>query len=381
VDFSWSDAQDALYGRVLEAAERLRAEATPHGGPDRERFRARWRCAAEAGLAGLSVPSRYGGGGHDALTTARAVEAWARGSEDMSLSFALSAHLFACCMPIAERGGGELRSRLLPGLCSGERIAANAITETDAGSDVNSLTTRARPDGDHYVLSGAKSWVTNAPVADVFVVYATSDPRAGFLGISAFVVERDRPGVRVEPPIDKAVLEGVPASALTLDECRVPAENLLGDVGQGAAVFQRSMIWERAVLFAGYLGMLDRQLERTVEHARTRRQFGRPIGKNQAVGHAVADMKVRLESARLLLYRAAWAIDQGCASEVDVAAAKLAVSEAAIASSLAAVQIHGSLGVTREAGVERMLRDALPSTIFSGTSEMQREMIARGLGL
>jgi alkylation response protein AidB-like acyl-CoA dehydrogenase len=379
MDFAWSEEQQALYERILEAAGRLRSPEAQ--GLDHARFRERWRHAADLGMAGLTVPDRYGGGGHGALTACRAVEALARGSEDMGLSFALSAHLFACCMPIAEHGSEALRSDVLPRLCSGEWIAANAITEEEAGSDIYSLRTEVRAEGDEYVLSGTKSWVTNGPVADIFVVYGTSNPAAGFLGLSGFVVERDRPGVHVGPPIEKAVLENVPASTLVLDGCRVPAANLLGAPGQGAAVFQRSMGWERTVLFAGYVGMLDRQLERSVGHARTRRQFGRPIGKNQAVSHVLADMKVRLEAARLLLYRAAWSIDEGREDDIDVAAAKLAVSEAAVVSSLAAIQIHGSLGTTREAGLERMLRDAVPATIVSGTSEMQRELIARRLGL
>jgi L-prolyl-PCP dehydrogenase len=378
MDFAWTAEQQQLYDRILHAAAGLRDRPPAAAGDD---FRERWRAAAELGMAGLSVPERYGGGGHGALTASRAVEALARGSEDMSLSFALSAHLFACCMPIADHGTESLKSHVLPRLCSGEWIAGNGITEADAGSDIFSLRTTVRPDGDDYVLNGTKSWVTGGTVADIFVVYGTTDPSAGFLGITGFVVERERAGVLVGPPIAKAVLEGVPACAVTLDECRVPAANMLGAPGQGAAVFKHSMRWERTVLFAGYLGILDRQLERSVAYAKTRRQFGRPIGRNQAVSHALADMKVRLEAARLLLYRAAWAIDAGCSDDTAIAAAKLAVSEAAVASSLAAIQIHGSIGTTIDAGLDGMLRDAVAGTIASGTSGVQRELIAHGLGL
>jgi L-prolyl-PCP dehydrogenase len=379
MDFAWTPEQQQLYDRILHAAAELRPTEAAAGGADR--FRERWHAAAELGMAGLSVPAEYGGGGHGALTASRAVEALARGSEDMSLSFALSAHLFACCMPIAEHGTDAIRASVLPRLCSGDWIAANGITEADAGSDIFSLRTSVRPEGDEYVLNGTKSWVTGGTVADIFVVYGTTDPSAGFMGITGFVVERERAGLHIGPPIAKAVLQGVPACALTLDECRVPAANLLGAPGQGAAVFRRSMRWERTVLFAGYLGILDAQLERSVAHAKTRRQFGRPIGRNQAVSHALADMKVRLEAARLLLYRAAWTIDAGCDDDVAIAAAKLAVSEAAVASSLAAIQIHGSIGTTIDAGLDCMLRDAVAGTIASGTSGIQRELIARGLGL
>ncbi|HWO22078.1 MAG TPA: acyl-CoA dehydrogenase family protein [Kofleriaceae bacterium] len=380
MDFAWSETQTALYDRTLAFAQTLGGDIRTR---DREHAfsRAEWQRCGEFGLLGLSVPEAFGGMGLGALSTARAVEAFGRGCRDTGLVFAAAAHLFACVMPIFDHGDDALRRRLLPALCSGERIGANAITEAEAGSDVHALKTTARRDGDGYVLDGTKSYVTNAEVADVFVVYATTNPAHGYLGLSAFVVERGAPGLVIGKPFDKIGLTTTSISSIYLDGCRVRDADRLGAEGQGAIVFRSSMEWERACLFAAYVGVMERQLEQVVEHARTRRQFGKPIGHNQAVSHKIADMKLRLESARLLLYRACWARDQGQDATAAISMAKLAVSEAAVQNGLDAIQLHGGSGVLREYDVERMLRDAVPSTIFSGTSELQRTLIAKSLGL
>jgi alkylation response protein AidB-like acyl-CoA dehydrogenase len=340
-----------------------------------------WRLCGEFGLLGLCVPERYGGMGLDALTTARVIEAFGRGCEDMGLVFSASAHLFACVMPILEYGTEQIKETMLPRLCSGEWRGANAITEKEAGSDVFALKTLAIRDGKNYILRGVKTYVTNGPVADAIVVYASTNPAHGYLGVTAFVVEKNTPGLIVGEPFSKMGLTTVSASEVYLEECRVPVTNRLGAEGQGARIFQISMQWERACLFASYIGMMERQLEQTIAYAQQRRQFGKAIGKNQAISHRIADMKLRLESGRLLLYRACWLFDQGKNSVLDVSLSKLAISEAAIRSSLDAIQIHGGLGFATETGIERQLRDAIPSTIFSGTSEIQRDLIARELGL
>ncbi len=330
---------------------------------------------------GLSVPEEHGGHGLDMLSTTHMMEAFGRGCDDMGLVFSVAAHLFAATMPVAEFGSAAQRSEQLPHLARGAWIGANAITEGDAGSDVFSLRATARRDGDWYVLDGAKSYVSNGPVADLFVIYTTVDRRYGYLGITAFLVPRNTPGLRVGETIGKMGLTSSPASSLYLEDCRVPAANRLGAEGQGGAIFQASMAWERACLFAGYLGMMDRQLAQAVEYARSRRQGGRAIGKNQAVAHRLVDMKLRLEGARLLLYRACWLRDRGEPATAEISLAKLAISEAARQSSLDAIQIHGGIGYASEFNVERMLRDSVPATIFSGTSEIQRDLIAREMGL
>jgi alkylation response protein AidB-like acyl-CoA dehydrogenase len=299
----------------------------------------------------------------------------------MGLVFASMAHLFACAMPIAESADESIRLEILPQLCSGELIGANAITEQAAGSDVTRLATRAERVSDDYVITGEKTFVSNGPVADVFVVYATSQPGLGYLGLNAFVVDRGTPGLVVGEPFGKLGLGRCPASTLRLDGCVVPAARRLGRDGQGAAIFQAAMRWERTCLFAAYVGRIERLLDRCVDHARHRQQFGRPIGANQAISHRIARMWMRLEAARLLLWQACWRLDQAEPAVAEVAMAKLAISEGAVNSALEAVQIFGADGVRADGDVGRELRDAVPSTIFSGTSEMQLELIARELGL
>ncbi|MEU8683402.1 acyl-CoA dehydrogenase family protein [Streptomyces sp. NPDC048611] len=375
MDFRWDSSLASQYNRIAaEAADWPR---------QKEKFytRAQWRRCAALGLLGLPLPRAYGGSGYGALATARLIEAFGLGSRDMGLVFAAAAHTFACAMPVAEYAEEPLRARVLPKLCSGEWIAGNAISEAEAGSDVNSLRTTAVRDGDDYVLNGTKSFVSNGPVADVFVVYAVSDPTLGHLGISAFLLERGTPGVAAGGPKAKASLRSCPAGELMLKDCRVPASHRIGAEGSGAGIFQRSMQWERTCLLSAYNGLMERLLTRCLEHAANRRQFNRPIGTNQAVSHRLADARIRLEAARLLLWQACWKLDQGERAVLDVSMAKVAISENAVQTALEAVHLFGGAGILEETGIEGTLRDALPSTIFSGTSEMQREIMAREMGL
>jgi alkylation response protein AidB-like acyl-CoA dehydrogenase len=376
MNFDWSKEEERLYQDSLAMAREILPDLTTPS-----QWRDRWRQLGRAGFLGLCIPRKLGGAGHGALATALAIEALGRGSADMGIVFSAAAHLFACAMPIAEHGCEVLQARLFPGLASGDLVGANAITESEAGSDVTALRCRAIAEGDGYRLAGSKSFVTNGPVADVTTVYATRNPTDGFLGITAFAVERGTPGLSVGRPIEKVSLATAPASWIELSNCLVSSSARLGAEGQGASVFQRSMTWERSCLFAAYVGMLDRQLDRTIAFARERKQFGRSIGRNQAVSHRIAEMKLRLERSRLLLYRACWRIDQGKPADLDIALSKLSISHSAVASSTDAVHLHGGAGIESQNGIERMLRDALPSTIFSGTSEIQRELIARELGL
>lgn len=340
-----------------------------------------WRTAGKLGLLGLCLPTEYGGGGLGALDTALALESFGRGCADMGLVFAVSAHLLACAVPIRDFASPEVRAQVLPGLAAGDLVAANAMTEDDAGSDVGNLTTSARRTAGEYVLTGEKSFASNAPASDVLVTYAVTEPRGGFLGISAFVVDRHTDGVEVVGPFAKMGLDSCPAGRVHFRDVRVPAERLLGGEGQGARVFQHSMGWERACLFAGYLGQMERQLAECVTHARTRRQFGRHLGAYQAVSHRIATMRRRLEGARLLLYRACWLLDEGRADQATLALSKVSVSEAAVANGLDAVRVFGGRGYQGANGVEATLRDAVPSTIFSGTNEIHNELIAQGMGL
>lgn len=344
--------------------------------------RARWLAAGEAGLLGLCLPAEHGGAALGMLDTALALEAFGRACEDTGFAFAVAAHLLACGVPIAAHGSPELRDELLGGLVAGRLIAANAMTEDGAGSDVSAMATTARPDGEGgYVLDGEKSWASNAPEADVIVTYAITDPQAGFLGQTAFAVAASLDGVGCSEPLEKMGLDSCLAGRVHFDRCRVVAHHRLGHEGAGQAVFQHSMGWERSCLFAIYLGQMDRQIATCSAHVKGRRQFGARLSERQAVSHRIADMIGRLEAARMLLYRACWMADAGGHDPTATALSKVAVSEAAVANGTDAVQLLGAAGYACAGGVERQLRDALGARIFSGTSEIQRELIARGAGL
>ncbi|WP_327433138.1 MULTISPECIES: acyl-CoA dehydrogenase family protein [unclassified Streptomyces] len=379
MEFGWNEGQQARYDEVLDATRDAfpAAPGAGHGFYTRKD----WLRLAEIGMLGSCLPKEYGGQGLGALDTARVVEAVGRGCADTGLVFGAAAHTFACAVPLARFGGDALRRRLLPELAAGRLIAGNAMTEPEAGSDSSRLGMTATPTDGGFVLNGTKSFVSNGPAADVYVTYATVNPKMGFLGVTGLVVDRDTPGVVVGKPYEKMGLHSCPAGPVTFEDCFVPEEQVLGGVGAGAAIFQHSMGWERACLFALYLGLLDRLLEQCVAHARERRQFGRRIGEFQSVANRIADMKLRLESARLLLYRACWSMDQGDASVLEIALSKLAVSEGVLASAADAVRVFGGRGYLREDGIEAALRDAVPSTIFSGTSDIQRQLIVKEIGL
>lgn len=381
MDFSWTDTQAELHDRALAFARKNLNQSVRDRDREHRFGRQEWLMCADFGFQGLCVPERYGGMGLDVLTTARLIEALGRGCRDMGLVFSITSHQFACAVPILEFGSDEIKEAMLHKLCDGSWIGSTAMTEAEAGTDAFALQTRAIADGDDYLLTGTKTWATNAPIADCIIVYASTNPEHGYLGISAFVVETDRPGLAIGAPFENTGLTTAPSAAVYLTECRVPARNRLGAEGQGEQVFATAMRWERSCLFSAYLGLMEHQLDQVIAHASQRRQFGRPLAHFQAISHRIADMKLRLDAARLLLYRACWLVGRGEDATLEVGLAKVAVSEAAIQSGLDTIQIHGGNGVTREFDVERGLRDAIPATIASGTSESQRNLIARELGL
>ena len=381
LEFSLSDDQQELKAAAVAFARRKldqdlakREEAgefSPHA----------WRACAEFGIQGLPVPAELGGGGADILTTVLVMEALGYGCHDNGLIFSLNAQMWSLELPLVKFGTPAQRQAYLPGLMSGDIIGVHAMTEPDSGSDAFSMRTRAERQGDSYVLNGTKLYITNAPVSDVVLVFAAHPGKPQIAGISAFLIEKGTPGFTVTRSLDKMGLRTSPMGEVVLDDCVVPAENRLGPEGAGMAIFNSSMTWERSCILASALGTMQRQLEACVEYARVRKQFGQPIGKFQAVAGKVADMYLRLEAARLLVYQAAWLGQQGKPALAEAAAAKLFTSEAWIASSLEAIQVHGAYGYMKESGIERDLRDAIASTIYSGTSEIQRVILARMLGL
>jgi alkylation response protein AidB-like acyl-CoA dehydrogenase len=309
------------------------------------------------------------------------MEGLGTGTRDQGLLFSLNAHLWTNSIPILMYGADDQRRKYLPPLCDGTFVGANAASEPDAGSDIFSMRTRATRDGSHYVLNGTKTFVTNAPVADLFVTYATVNPALGATGITAFIVERGTPGLTVSRHLEKMGLRTSPMAEVLFEDCRVPAAQRLGREGRGVPVFECSMEWERGCILASCLGVMRRQLDDCVKYARERKQFGKPIGKFQSVANRLVDMKVRLDTCRPLIYRIGALKDAKRDATTEAAVAKLHVSESFVKSCLDAVQIFGGYGYMTEQQVERDLRDSVGSTLYSGTSEIQRNIIARGLGL
>jgi alkylation response protein AidB-like acyl-CoA dehydrogenase len=255
------------------------------------------------------------------------------------------------------------------------------MSEPDSGSDAYSLRAKAERTSDGYVLNGTKMFVTNAPVADVALVFATVNPAKRIGGVTAFLVDKGTPGFRVSRNIEKMGLRTSPMGELILEDCCVPLESRLGPEGAGSSIFNSSMEWERSCILGSHVGAMERQLELSVAYARERRQFGQAIGKFQSISNRIADMKVRLETARLLLYKVAWLKQMGKPAIMEAALAKLYLSECYVQSSLDAIRTHGGYGYMTELEIERELRDAVGGTLYSGTSDIQRKIIASWLGL
>jgi len=380
MDFSWSEAQLALHQRLRTFATRDLAGDVVSRDQVQSFWRDGWdRCAAQ-GVLGLPIPRAYGGLGCDPVTCAFALEGLGYGCRDNGLLFSAGAHMWAVELPIWKFGSAEQKERLLPKLCAGRMIGAHAITEPEAGSDALSLRAHARPEDGCYLLTGRKRFITNGPIADILVVYATINPDLGFTGVTAFLVERNRPGLRIETDHAKAGLRTAPWAEIILENCRVPIGQRLGAEKQGRIVFATTMAWERALILAPLLGAMQRQIDDCLRYTQQRQQFGRRIFSFQAVAHRIVDMQVRLEAARLLTYKAASELD-GPAGSMFSAMAKLQTSEAAVQTFLQAIDIHGGHGYTVDAEIERDLRDALGMRISSGTPAMQRNVIAGKLGL
>jgi len=380
VDFRPNADQRALCEAIREFGRTLN-EGLVERDAAGEFPRKEWKRCAEFGIQGLPVPTAYGGAGQDLTTTMLAMEALGYACRDNGLVFSLNAQMWAVELPLTRFGTEEQKQRYLPALCRGDIIAAHAITEPDHGSDVTSMATRYVREGDWYVLDGVKTFVTNGPVADVVLAFATVDRGLRSAGITGFLIERGTPGMELSGPISKMGLRTSPMGEVVFSGCRVPAANRLGAEGAGMAVFNAAMEWERACIFAAHLGAMQRLLEDTIAYAKTRKQFGEKISRFSPIADRIVDMKVAIEAGRLLLYKVAATKDAGEDALLDAAIAKLFVSEAHVRQALDAVQIHGGYGYATEMQIERELRDAIPGTIYSGTSEMQRKIIARLLGL
>lgn len=381
MDFSWTEEQIQFREKIVKFAQQ-ELQSNLIDLDWREEFnRESWEKCGKFGLIGLPIPEHYGGTGTDILTTICALEALGYGCKDNGLIFAINAHIWAGEIPILTFGTEAQKQKYLPKLCSGEFIGAHGASEPEAGSDIYNLKTTAKIQGDKYILNGVKNWVTNGPVADLYIVFANVAPEKGKRGITGFIVEKDFAGVAINRKISKMGLRTTQLGELFLENCEVPIENRLGQEGSGLAIFNHSMEWERGFILASAIGTMERLLESCIQYARKRQQFGQSIGKFQLVSSKIVDMKMRLETARALLYKVGWLKNNKKTAIMEAAMAKLYISESWVQSCLDAIQIHGGYGYLTELELERELRDALGSKLYSGTSEIQYQIIAQFMGL
>lgn len=334
------------------------------------------REAGEMGLLGMLVDERYGGAGFDPLSYCLAVEEISRICPSIGVTLSVSNSV--CCWPIAKFGSEEVKQQFLPDLASGKKLGGFCLTEAGSGSDAGAMLATARRDGDDYVLDGAKVWITNAGFAGTFVVMAKTDPAAGKRGISAFVVDATAPGIDIGRPEEKLGLRASVTAAVSFSECRVPARQLLGTEGTGFKIALVTLDHSRLGIAAQAVGMHQRALELAVAYARERVQFGKPIAEHQAVQFQLARMSTELAAARVLLWHAAASEKSGAAGRL-AAEAKAYASEAANRAVWDSLQIHGGNGFSEEYEIARLYRDVRVTTIYEGTSEMQRLVIARHL--
>ncbi|MDZ4806437.1 MAG: acyl-CoA dehydrogenase family protein [Candidatus Eisenbacteria bacterium] len=382
MDFAYTEEQENLRKEIVRFARQKLNAGVEQRDQEHAFSHENWAAAGEMGLPGLPVPVEYGGLGLDPLTTAIALEAFGYGCEDSGLVFSVCAHLLACVVPIWKHGTEEQKQRWLPRLANGELIAVNCMSEPGSGSDAFSMTTRAVADGEGFRITGTKTFASNGPVADLALVFAMTDPEKGFSGgCTAFVVEKGAPGYQLGQTFHKMGLRTSPIGEMVFDDVYVGPENVIGGVGAGSGHFMAAMDWERICLFASHVGTLQRIMEHAIKYARTRKQFGQPIGKFQAVSHRIVDMKVSLEAARWLTYRSAWLLGNKKHVSMEASITKVFVSESLMKAALGNVQVLGGYGFMSEYPAERALRDAVGSTLYSGTNEIQRNIIASWLGL
>lgn len=381
MDFAWSDQQRELFDAVDRfAKEQLHYDVIEN---DRKAIfnRDAWNKCAGFGIHGLPVSEEYGGLAQDPLTTVAALERLGYGCKDNGLLFSINAHMWTSIVPLVFNGNDAQKKKFLPGLVDGSLIGGNAMSEPNSGSDAFALATTAVKKGAKYILNGSKIFVTNGPIADLLLVFAATDKSKGAAGISAFLVEKDSPGLDLSHKIEKMGIRTAPMGEVFFEDCEVSEENLLGKEGAGSWMFTRSMTWERGSILAAHVGTMQRLLETCIRYANERKQGGQSIGKFQQVSTKIVEMKQRVERSRLALYNYGWAMGHRKAVYMEAALTKLEISDSWVKCCEDAIQIHGGYGYMVEYEMERELRDSLGSKLYSGTSEIQKNIIASLLGL
>ncbi|WFR56032.1 acyl-CoA dehydrogenase family protein [Anaerocolumna sp. AGMB13025] len=333
-----------------------------------------WKKISEFGLFGLTVPEEYGGLNESFLTAAVAIEALGYACKNNGLVFVINNHIWVALNLINLYGTKELKEKYLADMVCGNRIGAISLTEADAGSDAMNMSSSVSEEKDYYVLNGSKMFISNGPIADLFIVFAVTAVKP-FKQITAFVVEKQFPGVVIGKNIEKMGLNACPTSEITFNNVKIPKENILGRKNMGSTLMTNALEWERCYEFAPHVGAMQRIMETSLKYAEDRMQFGQPISRFQAVSHKISEMKIAIELSRLMLYKIAWLKDQGKSAFLEVSIFKTYVSEQYIKTCKNALQIHGAYGYTKEYGIERELRDAIACDIYSGTAEMQKNTI------
>lgn len=371
----WTDEQIKLRDAIGEVAAKIgvdHLERDATGTFDKEG----WRRLRDVGLFSLPFDTAWGGLGQDLLTTLYVLEELGYRCPDAGLCFSASTHMVSTGVALQRFGSAALRQRYLPAVCAGTAIGAHAITEPSGGSDVMAMRTTAVADGDDFVLNGSKAFVSNGSIADLIMVYARTGEAGDVAGITTFLVRRDTPGLAVGQPVQKMGLRTSPLTELFLQDMRVPRDHVVGGVGAGFLVLDHVMKWEILCGFAINAGEMRRRLERCVEYARVRTQFGATIGSNQSVSSRIVEMRIDTETAHKWIFDTAEKLVSKIDVAADIAMTKLVVSEGNLRSALSAVQVFGGYGYLAEYGVEKELRDAVGGTIYSGTSEIQRQRLA-----
>lgn len=374
MDFRLSEKEELFLQMIREFAEKevkpLAAEID-----EQERFPEETvEKMARLGIMGIPVPVEYGGAGGNNVLYSMAVEELSRVCATTGV--VVSAHTSLCCAPILEHGTKEQKEKYLPRLASGQWIGAFGLTEPNAGTDASAQQTMAVREGDHYILNGTKIFITNASHADVYIIMAMTDKSKGTKGISAFIVERDFPGFSIGKKEKKMGIRGSATCELIMENCIVPAENLLGQEGKGFAIAMKTLDGGRIGIASQALGIAQGAMDETVKYLKERKQFGRPLAKFQNMQFQLADLEARIQGARLLVRRASSFKDLRIPYSAEAAMAKLIAAETAMDMTTKAVQYHGGYGYTREYPVERMMRDAKITEIYEGTSEVMRMVIA-----
>jgi isovaleryl-CoA dehydrogenase len=379
---AWSGFDFGLGGEVDQLRETVQDFAQHKIAPRAEEIdrsntfpRDLWPPMGSLGLHGITVEEEFGGSGLGYLAHCVAMEEVSRASASVGLSY--GAHSNLCVNQIRRNGSEAQKRRYLPALISGEHVGALAMSEPGAGSDVTAMRTQAEKRGDRYILNGSKMWITNGPEAETLVVYAKTDPKAGARGITAFLIEKDFKGFSTAQKLDKLGMRGSDTCELVFSDCEVPAENVLGSVGQGVTVLMSGLDYERVVLAAGPLGIMQACLDAVIPYLHARKQFGQPIGAFQLMQGKLADMYVTMNAAKAYVYAVARACDAGRTTREDAAGAILYAAERATALALDAIQCLGGNGYINDYPTGRLLRDAKLYEIGAGTSEIRRMLIGR----